>query len=80
MFAKVPGPWSANLIKKVQPTSKAHFLEFTSIADAKTMPGVRSAILNWPYREGLRMDEAMHPLTLIVVGLFTLGATIQAAS
>jgi sulfoxide reductase catalytic subunit YedY len=60
----------ANLIKKVQPTSKAHFVEFTSIADAKMMPGVRSNILNWPYREGLRMDEAMHPLTLMVVGLY----------
>ena len=67
-------PWVgfplANLIKKIQPTSKAKFVEFTSIADAKTMPGVRSSILNWPYREGLRMDEAMHPLTLMVVGLY----------
>ncbi len=67
-------PWVgfplANLIRKIQPTSKAKFVEFTSIADAKTMPGVRSSILNWPYREGLRMDEAMHPLTLMVVGLY----------
>jgi len=67
-------PWIgfplASLIKKVQPTSRAKFVEFISATDAKTMPGVRSAILNWPYREGLRMDEAMHPLTLMVVGLY----------
>jgi sulfoxide reductase catalytic subunit YedY len=67
-------PWVgfplANLIKKVEPTSKATFVEFTSIADSKTMPGVRYPILNWPYREGLRMDEAMHPLALMVVGLY----------
>jgi hypothetical protein len=54
----------------VQPTSRAKFVEFTSVADPKTMPGVRNAVLNWPYREGLRMDEAMHPLTLLVVGLY----------
>ena len=67
-------PWVGfplvNLIKKVQPTSKAKFVEFTSVADPKTMPGVRNPILRWPYREGLRMDEAMHPLTLMVVGLY----------
>jgi sulfoxide reductase catalytic subunit YedY len=67
-------PWVGfplvNLIKKVQPTSRAKFVEFTSAADSKTMPGVRNPILNWPYREGLRMDEAMHPLTLMVVGLY----------
>ena len=67
-------PWVgfplANLIKKVRPTSRAMFVEFTSLADARMMPGVRDGILNWPYREGLRMDEAMHPLTLMVVGLY----------
>jgi sulfoxide reductase catalytic subunit YedY len=67
-------PWIgfplAHLLKKVQPTSRAKFVEFISVADAKTMAGVRSGILNWPYREGLRMDEAMHPLTLMVVGLY----------
>jgi sulfoxide reductase catalytic subunit YedY len=67
-------PWVGfplvNLIKKVRPTSKARFVEFTSVADPKTMPGVRDPILRWPYREGLRMDEAMHPLTLMVVGLY----------
>src|SRR5262249_15825880 len=67
-------PWVgfplANLIKRLEPTSKAKFVEFTSIADPKTMPGVRYSILNWPYREGLRLDEAMHPLALMVVGLY----------
>jgi sulfoxide reductase catalytic subunit YedY len=67
-------PWVgfplANLIKKVEPTSKATYVEFTSNADSRTMPGVRYPILDWPYREGLRLDEAMHPLTLMVVGLY----------
>jgi sulfoxide reductase catalytic subunit YedY len=67
-------PWVgfplANLLNKVEPTSKAKFVEFTSIADSKTMPGLRYPVLNWPYREGLRLDEAMHPLTLMVVGLY----------
>ena len=67
-------PWVgfplANLIKRVEPTSKARYVEFTSIADSKMMPGVRYPVLNWPYREGLRMDEALHPLTLLVVGLY----------
>jgi sulfoxide reductase catalytic subunit YedY len=67
-------PWVgfplANLIKRVEPTSKATYVEFTSLADSRVMPGVRSGILNWPYREGLRLDEAMHPLTLMVVGLY----------
>ena len=67
-------PWVgfplANLIKRLEPTSKAKYVEFTSLADAKQMVGVRSPVLPWPYREGLRMDEAMHPLTLMVVGLY----------
>jgi sulfoxide reductase catalytic subunit YedY len=67
-------PWVgfplANLIKKVEPTSKAKYVEFTSLADSKMMPGIRYPILNWPYREGLRLDEAMHPLALMVVGLY----------
>jgi methionine sulfoxide reductase catalytic subunit len=67
-------PWVgfplANLINRLEPTSKAKYVEFTSIADPKTMPGVRYSILNWPYREGLRLDEAMHPLALVVVGLY----------
>src|SRR5262249_15677463 len=67
-------PWGgfpfANRIKKLEPTWKAKYVEFTSIADSKTMPGVRYPILHWPYREGLRLDEAMHPLALLVVGLY----------
>ncbi len=67
-------PWVgfplANLIKRLEPTSKAKYIEFTSLADSKQMPGVRSSVLAWPYKEGLRMDEAMHPLTLMVVGLY----------
>jgi len=58
-------PWIgfplASLIKKIQPTSRAKFVEFTSVADPKTMPGVRNAILNWPYREGLRMTRRCTP-------------------
>ncbi len=67
-------PWVgfplANFIKKCEPTSKAKYVEFTSLADSRQMPGVREPYLRWPYIEGLRMDEAMHPLTLLVVGLY----------
>jgi len=67
-------PWVgfplSDLIKKVQPTSKAKFIEFTTLADANQMPGLRIPSLRWPYIEGLRMDEAMHPLTILVVGLY----------
>jgi len=67
-------PWVgfplSDLIKKVQPTSKAKFVEFTTLADANQMPGIRVPSLRWPYVEGLRMDEAMHPLTILVVGLY----------
>jgi sulfoxide reductase catalytic subunit YedY len=67
-------PWVgfplANLIKKLEPTSKAKFVEFTTAYDQRQMVGVRVPVLNWPYREGLRMDEAMHPLTILVVGLY----------
>jgi sulfoxide reductase catalytic subunit YedY len=58
------------LIKKVEPTSNAKFVEFVSLADPKQMPGVGSRVLNWPYREGLRMDEAMHPLALLGLGMY----------
>ena len=58
------------LIKKVEPTSNAKFVEFISLADPKQMPGVGSRVLNWPYREGLRMDEAMHPLALLGLGMY----------
>jgi len=67
-------PWVgfplADLIKKCEPTSKAKFIEFTTAYDMKQMPGLRSPVLRWPYVEGLRMDEAMHPLTILVVGLY----------
>ena len=67
-------PWVgyslASLLRQVQPTSKARYVEFLTLADAKQMPGLRSDVLDWPYREGLRMDEAMHPLTLMAFGLY----------
>jgi len=67
-------PWVgfpiSDLIKKVQPTSKAKYLEFYSLADPGQMPGVRVPVLRWPYIEGLRMDEAMHPLAIFAVGLY----------
>jgi sulfoxide reductase catalytic subunit YedY len=67
-------PWVgfplASFIKKCEPTSKAHFVKFTTKYDIQSMPGVRDPVLRWPYVEGLRMDEAMHPLTLMVVGLY----------
>ena len=66
-------PWVgfplANLIKKVQPTSKAKFVEFVTYTSAQ-MRGLESDVLQWPYVEGLRMDEAMHPLTIMAVGLY----------
>jgi sulfoxide reductase catalytic subunit YedY len=58
------------LLKQVEPLGSAKYVEFTTLADPKTMPGVRSAVLEWPYVEGLRLDEAMHPLTLMAVGLY----------
>lgn len=62
-------PLSA-LLKQVEPLGGAKYVEFTTLADPKTMPGVRGGVLDWPYVEGLRMDEAMHPLTLLAVGLY----------
>ena len=67
-------PWVgiplADVIKRVQPTGKAKFVEFTTLYDANRMPGQRSGVLDWPYVEGLRLDEAMHPLSILVVGLY----------
>ncbi len=72
-------PWIgyplASLIKRVEPTSKAKFVEFTTLLDPEQFPGQRSSIfsftgLDWPYVEGLRMDEALHPLTLLTFGLY----------
>ncbi|MBJ6980495.1 protein-methionine-sulfoxide reductase catalytic subunit MsrP [Luteimonas sp. MC1572] len=58
------------VLKRLQPTAAAKYVAFTSLADPRQMPGVRSPIIDWPYREGLRMDEAMHPLTLLVTGMY----------
>jgi sulfoxide reductase catalytic subunit YedY len=58
------------ILKKAEPTSRAKYVEFTTLADPKQMPGVRSSVLEWPYVEGLRIDEAMHPLTLMAYGLY----------
>ena len=49
-----------NVLKKFEPASKAKFVEFRTLYDPKQMPGQKKKSLNWPYREGLRMDEAMH--------------------
>jgi sulfoxide reductase catalytic subunit YedY len=67
-------PWIgyslAALLKQVEPTGNAKFVEFISLHDPEQMPGQKSPVLLWPYKEGLRMDEAMHPLTLLAVGLY----------
>jgi sulfoxide reductase catalytic subunit YedY len=67
-------PWNGfplrNLITRFQPASRARFVEFTTLLDPNQMPGQKSDVLPWPYLEGLRMDEAMHPLTLVVTGLY----------
>ncbi|AJC15215.1 protein-methionine-sulfoxide reductase catalytic subunit MsrP [Pandoraea sputorum] len=58
------------LIKQVQPTGNARYVEFVTLADPKQMPGLSYPVLSWPYVEGLRMDEAMHPLSLLTFGLY----------
>jgi sulfoxide reductase catalytic subunit YedY len=58
------------LIKKVQPTGNAKYVEFVTLADEQQMPGLRSPVLDWPYVEGLRLDEANHPLTLLTLGMY----------
>ncbi len=72
-------PWIgyplASLIKRLEPTSKARFVEFTSLLDSAQFPGQRKSLfsvssLDWPYVEGLRLDEALHPLTLLTFGLY----------
>ncbi len=72
-------PWIgyplASLIKRVEPTSKARFVEFTTLHDPVQFPGQRKSLfsfssLDWPYVEGLRLDEALHPLTLLTFGLY----------
>jgi sulfoxide reductase catalytic subunit YedY len=67
-------PWvgfSLNeLIRRAEPTGNAKYVEFVTLNDPQQMPGQRSRVLDWPYVEGLRLDEAMHPLTLLAVGLY----------
>ena len=67
-------PWMGfslnQLLSKVSFTSKAKFVEFESVFDPEQMKGQRYPVLQWPYREGLRIDEAMHPLTTVVTGLY----------
>ena len=67
-------PWMgfslSKLLSKVNPTNKAKFIEFESVYDPAQMKGQRYPVLNWPYNEGLRLDEAMHPLTILAVGLY----------
>ena len=67
-------PWLGfplnEILKRVEPTGSAKFVEFTTLHDPKRMPGQRSPVLNWPYVEGLRLDEAQNPLTLVTLGLY----------
>jgi methionine sulfoxide reductase catalytic subunit len=67
-------PWVgiplSSVLKRAEPTSKAAFVEFTTLLRPSEMPGQRDPVLEWPYVEGLRMDEAMHPLTILAVGLY----------
>jgi len=67
-------PWQgfpmSDLINRVQPLSSAKFIEFQTLNDPQQMPGQRSPVLPWPYTEGLRLDEAMHPLAIFAVGLY----------
>ncbi len=67
-------PWLGyplrDVIKKLEPGTKAKYVEFTTLLDPVQMPGQRRGVLDWPYVEGLRMDEALHPLTLLVTGVY----------
>lgn len=67
-------PWVgfplADLIKRLKPTSRAKYVAFKTVMRPSEMPGQRFPVLEWPYVEGLRIDEAMHPLTLLAVGLY----------
>jgi sulfoxide reductase catalytic subunit YedY len=60
----------AKVIPRLEPTGKAKYVEFTTLLDPVQMPGQRGRLLEWPYVEGLRMDEALHPLTLLVTGVY----------
>ena len=67
-------PWIGfplgDLVRRFKPTSRAKYVEFTTLLDSKQMPGQRYPVLDWPYVEGLRIDEAVHPLAILAVGLY----------
>jgi sulfoxide reductase catalytic subunit YedY len=67
-------PWVGiplgDILKRFEPNSRAKYVEFTTLQDPERLPGQRRAVIDWPYVEGLRIDEAMHPLTLLAVGLY----------
>ena len=67
-------PWLgvplADVLRRAQPLTSARFVEFTTLHDPRQMPGQRRNVLHWPYTEGLRLDEAMHPLTILATGLY----------
>jgi sulfoxide reductase catalytic subunit YedY len=67
-------PWRGvvlgDVIRRLEPTGKARYVEFTTLLDQEHMPGQRRRVLDWPYVEALRLDEAMHPLTLLATGLY----------
>ena len=67
-------PWDGfplgDLLRRAEPTSHAKYVAFTSLLDPKQMPGQRRSYLEWPYVEGLRLDEALHPLTILASGLY----------
>jgi len=67
-------PWVgyslAELVKRVEPNGNARFVQFVTLADKSQMPGLRSSVLDWPYVEGLRLDEALHPLAMLAFGMY----------
>jgi len=67
-------PWLGiplgKILQRYEPTSSAKYVAFTTLLDKKRMPGQQRPVLDWPYVEGLRMDEAMHPLTLMAIGMY----------
>jgi sulfoxide reductase catalytic subunit YedY len=67
-------PWVGvplgDVLKRFEPTPQAKFVEFTTLRDTRQMPGQNYTVLDWPYVEGLRLDEAMHPLAILAVGLY----------
>ncbi len=67
-------PWLgvplADVLRRFEPTSRAKYVAFRTLADPRQMPGVRYPVLDWPYREGLRIDEAMHPLSFLATGMY----------